>query len=258
MITFRQDAPLKDYDSVSLAAMLRKHFIENYPAHFTKKLDDAIQIASYLHRFDVRRGNRGKMSNPPYIEHPLRVALRLITAFGVTDPYLILAAVLHDTVEDHPFEFSAFEGVPTKPTDETDARYYALVFISEKLGFTTADWVKDVSNPILPEGTSKTDKVSLYQEHVSNIVKVSSPALIIKVSDFVDNAGSLHHHYEYNDPKVTYFLDRYGPLIPVYQAALIDRVQFLWDEDKALDRVNAVQDQFTTFRTELAKREALV
>lgn len=247
MITFRDhDRPLKDLDSVSLASQLRQLFIDRYPVKQVEKLNDAIQIASYLHRYDVRRGNRGKMSQPPYIEHPLRVALRLQN-FGVHDVDTYLAAILHDTVEDHPFEFADFEGVE-KATDEAQARANALNFIGSKFGYVTAAVVESVSNPILPEGTTKADKVSSYLAHVEQEVSRSPRALILKFSDFVDNAGSLHHHYAYDDPKVKYFIERYSPLIPIYRDRLGVPGSGKFNSLSALRRLQDVEAQFGKFR----------
>lgn len=53
----------------------------------------ACAIALHAHTGQVR-----KYSGEPYIGHPLAVALHLAKRFG--DPTLILAAILHDAVED--------------------------------------------------------------------------------------------------------------------------------------------------------------
>ena len=59
----------------------------------------AIALASELHGNQFRKGNRGSLSNPPYIEHPLRNTLRLIR-MGVRDESVLNGSILHDTVED--------------------------------------------------------------------------------------------------------------------------------------------------------------
>lgn len=251
MITFRNEKSLKDYDSVSLAAMLRAHFIEKYPVGDLNRLDDAIQVASYLHRNDVRRGARGSHTKPAYIEHPLRVAVRLFKYFGVTDPDVLIAAVLHDTVEDHPFEFQDFESVIGSGDDEKEARGRALDFISRHIGFRVAYLVEQVSNPISPPGLTKTERVKRYQRHVEHIVDFDPRSMLIKISDFIDNAGSLHHHYEYDDKSVAYFLDRYEPLIPVYYAGVVSVEDPKFDSAAVLDRIDAASAQFTRFRAEL-------
>jgi hypothetical protein len=249
VITFRNEhQPLKDLDSVSLAAKLRAYFELRFPVRYTERLNDAIQVASYLHRTDVRRGGRGGMPNPPYIEHPLRVALRL-TALGVKDVDTYLAAVLHDTVEDHAFEFADFDGVPRSATEQ-EARTAAFNFIGSKFGYTTAAIVDAVSNPILPEGISKADKVKQYQEHVEKIALRSESSRIVKFSDFVDNAGSLHHHYEYDDPKAKYFIDRYMPLIPLYRE-VFDKDAVFYNPSYARNRLRDVEAQFAKFQAGL-------
>lgn len=247
MITFKSEKPLKEYDAVSLAEMLRADFVERYPAPTVQRLQDAIQVASYLHRNDVRRGSRSTSVNPPYIEHPLRVALRAHRTFQVQDPNVIIAAVLHDTVEDHPKDFADFEGVAVVSTNGA-ARQNALSYLSRQFGFPMTRIVELVSNPPTAPGTPKSEKIMLYQAHVAKAVGMSSEALIVKVSDFIDNAGSLHHHYAYGDPKVTYFLDRYEPLLEVYRGALNTGTHDFW-VSKVKDRLDDVEAQFDRFRS---------
>jgi len=55
----------------------------------------AIELASLKHR-DQRRKDQ---EQSPYINHPIAVA-QLLWAHGVNDPVVIVAAVLHDTIED--------------------------------------------------------------------------------------------------------------------------------------------------------------
>jgi guanosine-3',5'-bis(diphosphate) 3'-pyrophosphohydrolase len=56
----------------------------------------ALQFASNKHR-DGRRKNKEKT---PYINHPIAVAHLLATVAGVSDHPTLIAAVLHDTIED--------------------------------------------------------------------------------------------------------------------------------------------------------------
>jgi len=248
VITFRTPKALKDFDAVSLAEMLRSDFVARFPAKDVQSLNDAIQVASYLHRNDVRRGARSTSVNPPYIEHPLRVALRASRTFYCEDASALLAFVLHDTVEDHPFEFKDFVGLHFYGgQDESLARSNALAFIGQTLGYSVAKIVEGMSNPILPQGISKADKIDAYQVHVRKEVLKSSFVLLGKVSDFKDNAGSLHHHYAYGDPKVTYFLDRYEPLLDIYRHALNTGTHD-FSVKSALAALDEVEHQFDRFR----------
>jgi GTP diphosphokinase / guanosine-3',5'-bis(diphosphate) 3'-diphosphatase len=59
-------------------------------------LFDALAFAAHKHR-DQRRKGTGA---PPYINHPIQVAHVLASEGCVTDIAVLMAAVLHDTVED--------------------------------------------------------------------------------------------------------------------------------------------------------------
>jgi (p)ppGpp synthase/HD superfamily hydrolase len=56
---------------------------------------EAISFAARKHQGQTRKDGR-----TPYFAHPVRVLMILITEFGVTDPEVLAAAVLHDTIED--------------------------------------------------------------------------------------------------------------------------------------------------------------
>ena len=60
------------------------------------KLLDAIAFAAAKHRNQRRKDAEAS----PYINHPLQLAHMLATEGGVTDLETLMAAVLHDTVED--------------------------------------------------------------------------------------------------------------------------------------------------------------
>jgi guanosine-3',5'-bis(diphosphate) 3'-pyrophosphohydrolase len=59
---------------------------------------EAAVFAAERHRGQVRKG----ADAAPYVNHPLEVARVLCEEGGVTDPELIAAALLHDTIEDTP------------------------------------------------------------------------------------------------------------------------------------------------------------
>jgi len=62
----------------------------------TTALLKALEFAAAKHR-DQRRKGRGAS---PYINHPIEVARALAEIGGVSDPDILVAAILHDTVED--------------------------------------------------------------------------------------------------------------------------------------------------------------
>jgi guanosine-3',5'-bis(diphosphate) 3'-pyrophosphohydrolase len=56
----------------------------------------AISFAADKHRFQTRKDSAGT----PYINHPIEVALTLMDVGHETEPDLLIAAILHDTIED--------------------------------------------------------------------------------------------------------------------------------------------------------------
>src|SRR5262249_28434644 len=71
---------------------------------------DAIAFAARAHD-----GQRRQAGRTPYVSHVFRVCLITRHLFGVDDPQVLLAAVLHDTVEDTTTDFDDIEerfGVP--------------------------------------------------------------------------------------------------------------------------------------------------
>jgi guanosine-3',5'-bis(diphosphate) 3'-pyrophosphohydrolase len=56
----------------------------------------ALQFAAHHHRHQRRKDAEAT----PYINHPITLAHLLSATAGVTDPVVLAAALLHDTVED--------------------------------------------------------------------------------------------------------------------------------------------------------------
>lgn len=188
---------------------------------FLPMLSNAIHLASYLHR-DQRRANRGTLPKDTYITHPLRNALRLMR-YGVVDPDIIVAVVLHDTVEDCAEEmvdtvavFTLLGGTPQH------YRTAALRFLSFDFGKEVARLVSGMTNPILLDdfSLSKDEKREVYRSHVREAIKDPKTA-VGKLSDFVDNAVGLYHNTGML-PQVRFHLaSKYQPLIVDF----IERVQ---------------------------------
>ena len=60
------------------------------------QLLEALRFAAHKHRTQRRKD----VDASPYINHPIEVATLLATRGGVTDLATLMAAILHDTVED--------------------------------------------------------------------------------------------------------------------------------------------------------------
>lgn len=55
-----------------------------------------MKFASEKHATQIRKNSAGT----PYINHPIEVAEHLASVGGVTDEAVLIAALLHDTIED--------------------------------------------------------------------------------------------------------------------------------------------------------------
>jgi GTP diphosphokinase / guanosine-3',5'-bis(diphosphate) 3'-diphosphatase len=81
------------------------HIPENH------RLLKAISFAADKHSFQRRKD----LAGTPYINHPIKVALTLMEIGNEYDTDLLIAAILHDTIEDtatHPDEIIELFGVP--------------------------------------------------------------------------------------------------------------------------------------------------
>lgn len=63
----------------------------------SRRLLEALNFAAVRHRHQRRKGKRGA----PYVNHLIEVA-HLLTTHGVVDDEILIAAVLHDVIEDTP------------------------------------------------------------------------------------------------------------------------------------------------------------
>lgn len=168
-------------------------------------VSQAYEMAMRVHAADVRK------SGEPTHNHLLRVAIRLMHHYGVSDPTVVAAALLHDSVEDHSDLVVGRENA---------TQVESLDFLAANLDAEVADLVQAVTNP---EYDPSRDKLEQYQEHVAELLKSGDTrAKIIKVSDFTDNALGLKYLIkdDHNLPEtVTYRARRYLPLIDEFEKA---------------------------------------
>jgi (p)ppGpp synthase/HD superfamily hydrolase len=157
-------------------------------------LERAFGLAERLHRDDRR-------VREPAFNHLLRVTIRVMSHYRVRDPEVIVAALLHDTVEDHPAELAG--GAPLDPTAA------ALAVLARDFGPRVAELVAAVTNP---EYTPDRDRDEQYREHVATSLDTNPWARLIKVSDFTDNGVGILYT---TGPKVRRAAIKYGPLVPV-------------------------------------------
>lgn len=121
-----------------------------------KTLAQAISFAAKKHKAQKRKG----ADNEPYINHPLEV-LNLLTNVGNVEDYdVLIAAVLHDTIED------------TETTKEE---------ITERFGEDVGEMVLELTDDkSLPKATRKQLQIE-HAPHISNGAKQ------IKLCDKISN-----------------------------------------------------------------------
>ncbi|GLY01364.1 hypothetical protein Acsp01_17430 [Actinoplanes sp. NBRC 101535] len=171
--------------------------LESFPDDHRKQLEEALALASALHADDRR-------VREPYMNHLLRVAIRIIKYYGIRDPDVLVAALLHDAVEDHPAELGGVDaGTPYPRASET-----ALAEIARRFNPRVADLVRSVTNP---EYDPDRDRHEQYREHVAEKLERDPWARIIKISDFTDNGvGVIHTTLD----KAYRSAQKYRPLVP--------------------------------------------
>lgn len=140
------------------------------------KLLEAASFAAKRHTGQKRKGSDGE----PYINHPLEVANLLANVGNVSDFDILIAAVLHDTVED--------TGV-TK--EELEARF----------GQQVANYVSEVTDD---KSLPKDERKRLQVEHAPHL---SHGAKQIKLADKISNIADVTNNPPHDWPherKVAY------------------------------------------------------
>lgn len=174
-----------------------------------------------------------RRQHEPYVNHLLRVATRIISHYGVRDPDVICAALLHDAVEDHADSLAPGGG-----------RQQALAVLSERFGNKVAELVAAVTNPERQPGR---DPHEHYREHVAASLEHNPWARVIKASDFTDNGVGLIHT---TGPKLKKLADKYAPLVPVLAGLIIRPDTPLSDHAKRhiLHQLNSAQARFAAIK----------
>lgn len=181
-----------------------------------EKTHTALLLAAFLHR-DVTRNDPNVGSGSPYIGHPLRNAVRGIR-LGSESEIVVIGNLMHDTVEDHPFEMAEMLGVHTD--DEEVAREHAFALVQQKFGSEAYAMVKGMSNPIMPRYMPAEEKNKIYAEHVAHAIE-NPDVLVGKSCDFKDNALSLKHSRHHMSPvAVGKRARKYLPVLEILHARI--------------------------------------
>lgn len=103
----------------------------------------------------------------PFVEHPVRVAVLLWQELGVRDVELLVAALLHDAIED---------------SHEVDAELIVSAF-GERVAGLVSDVTKDA---VAPEDRDARDRA-----YLDRLPTLSADSRLLKLADRIDNLRSV-------------------------------------------------------------------
>jgi len=176
-------------------------------------IQEAVRFATKAHAGQTRKGK----PNIPYITHPLGVALILSQINASED--IIIAGILHDTVEDSDGKISIDD-------------------IKQKFGETVAVLVDHV--------TEKDKKLSWEErkkEALAHIYKMPNDALLLKSADTLHNMDDLIADLEECGEEVwTRFNAPKEKLIEHYDN-IIEALSTMWPEDPLLIEIRTSLDK---------------
>jgi len=139
--------------------------LRSFPPDQQKRLQQAIAVAEEYHAGQVR--NAEKIPDLPYVIHCIRTALWLIKQ-KVTDADIIIAMILHDTLED------------TRLTPDA---------IELKCGKRVLELVKSVTRE-RPDNEIEEDKIKSKTTQFEKIARDATETRLMKTADFLDNMRS--------------------------------------------------------------------
>ncbi|MEK7466136.1 MAG: HD domain-containing protein [Planctomycetota bacterium] len=167
----------------------------------------AISFAAQRHQGQMRKDKK-----TPYVAHPMRVSTILAQEFKVSDPDILCAAVLHDTIED-------------TTTDWDD--------VAREFGQKVAGWVATLSKD---KRVEEHERERVYFEMLG---KASVEVKLCKLGDTLDNlidvAGLDRPAQEKALGKARHVVELFGRGWPDEWAHAMDRVKrAIFDLESAL------------------------
>jgi (p)ppGpp synthase/HD superfamily hydrolase len=155
------------------------------------RIDRAAEVARLVHRGAVRKGTAR-----PYILHPVAVA-RILEEHGYGED-LVVAGLLHDTVEDAKYDHEGFqrdmctlagEGRMPCPAGLVEFRTAFLRFIDDEFGRNVLDLVLGVSET-KNHGGPALDWLERKQEQLVHLAGASEHQAALKAADALHNIES--------------------------------------------------------------------
>ena len=207
--------------------LINKLFNKNDKAEIV----NALELMIELHKQQKDRAN-----GDPYIFHPVDVATRILVEFKIINRDLIVAALLHDSVEDQVEKIvKKFLGEESSNNrnDVNRNRELGFLYIEEQFGKKVSIILKGVTNPMV-NTEDREEKNLLYKQHISEAIKIPG-VFVVKYADFVENA--LHIHELIVESKKRLKLEKkYGPVlkdvfIPAFKKMEVEHPLFCIKDD---------------------------
>jgi guanosine-3',5'-bis(diphosphate) 3'-pyrophosphohydrolase len=133
------------------------------PAGVTAEIARAVEFATAHH------GAQQRPTGVPYLEHLLEAVQILVEGAGVTDADVIVAAVLHDVVEDTPC---------------------TLADVAAEFGPRVAELVGWVT---IPDPGPGEDRQAVRQAHLARLRDAPRDARLVKLADRMSNVQTLRN-----------------------------------------------------------------
>lgn len=174
------------------------------------------ELGRNVHAHDTHRGD-------PYITHCLRVAARVAGYLRVHDEEVVAAAILHDSVEDHPdYIVDHLQHSPTSSNvccGLTGRECQALERMSERFSSRTARIVALATNPpqLNRPDAGLEQKLAAYSDKVEQATR-SPEGWMVKFSDWCDNGvGVIYGEHLISTDRSRYFRTKYGHVLDVFK-----------------------------------------
>ncbi len=163
---------------------------------------EAVSFAARAHRHQLR-----KDGETPYVAHVFRVCLVLRHVFGIDDQQTLMAAALHDTIEDTTTDFDDLE---------------------ERFGREVAAWAATLSKDTrLPEDERERD-------YIAKVDRAPWQVKVCKLADLFDNLMDSHSLKPEQKAKslkrYRQYLDALGKDVPAEARAAYEMVERLYTE----------------------------
>lgn len=188
----------------------------------TIKIQKAIKFAAKTHNQYQQQTRKGKVI--PYITHPLTVGLILSLANSSED--IIVAGILHDTIED-----------------SVDDKKVTSEMLTERFGENVAQLVLSVTEQ--DKRLSWEDRKKEALEHIKNF---SHDSLLVKSADIIGNLSELIDDYARYGDKTFYRFNAPKEKIVDYQIKLIEVILKTWPDSPLFEDLSVLSDGLKTIK----------